>query len=263
MKIKTIFNKFFILFLLNSFFVLSFISGCLNKSDNESNFTPNSEVRFTPSLSLLITNKYLTQAEIANCEIIFSKTADMQTPFYRTRIGNQKWPEMKFYTENVKAGDIFYAGIFVDYDANLEPTIGTDPIGGAYANFLDSKLDGKIEILKDLPTKIELKLLQPIKNLSPGANYLGTTTKPSFSWSKPSGVNLFELTVYHPDKSYVYWRMRTYKNEVKYGDIDYTLDIEISAMKQLPADEKSWWQLKGYDSSNDLWAYSKPLSFLP
>lgn len=264
MSIDMKISRYFIILLINSVFVLSLISGCLNNKSGESEFLPNPEIRFTPALTLIITNKYLEKSEIGNCEVVFSKTADMQNPFYRTRIGNQNWPEMKFYTENVTAGDVFYAGIFVDYDTNLEPTIGIDPIGGGYANFLDSKLDGKIEISKFNPTTVEIKLLKPIKGLAPGMNCLGTTTKPAFSWSKPAGINLFEITVYHPDKSYVYWRARTYKNALTYGDIDYSSgDIEMSAMKQIPADEKSWWCLKGYDINNELWAYSKSLNFLP
>jgi len=259
--------------------LIMMITGCLNSVSKEAAgiIEENPAVRFTPSLTIKVSNKYGDTAELELCEIVMSKTTDMRSPYKRFRLYKNGTYEMSGFS----GGEIFYIGAFIDLDKNLEVTYGTDPIGGAYSTTYDSAARSRVEILYDRPTVIELKLLRPITGRTPSHNTLGTGVKPAFSWNEISGITSFQISVfdspsfieytkYQPEEvdeknenALLYWRAVSYSNSIIYADITLNKDVELFKALMLPADAKHRWSLLGFDSRNEVWAYAPGTSFLP
>ncbi|HOD39715.1 MAG TPA: hypothetical protein PKW98_16835 [Candidatus Wallbacteria bacterium] len=250
-----------------------FGAGCINSKSGESEFIANPNVRFDPLLSVNVVNKYGSSSETELCEIVFSRTRDMQSPFKRFRL----YKNNVFELGGFGAGDEFYIGAFIDLDSNLSPSFGYEPVGGAYAeeaislcqppevNFNDGKKESayKIIIKKDEVTKVELKMLRPITGRAPFNGALGLTTLPEFSWKAPAGINAFKITVYGGEKANAYWQALTYSEKIKYSILSGNNDYALIPAALLPADSRHKWSLIGYDSQNDMWAYAPGYLFLP
>ena len=91
-----------------------FGAGCINSKSGESEFIANPNVRFDPLLSVNVVNKYGSSSETELCEIVFSRTRDMQSPFKRFRL----YKNNVFELGGFGAGDEFYIGAFIDLDSN-------------------------------------------------------------------------------------------------------------------------------------------------
>lgn len=248
-------------------------AGCINRKSAEPEFMANPNIRFDPLLSVNVVNKYGSSAEIELCEIVFSRTRDMQSPFKRFRL----YKNNVFELGGFASGEEFYIGAFIDLDSNLSPSFGHEPVGGAYAeeaislcqppevNFNDSRKESafKVIIKKDETTKIELKMLRPITGRTPSNGSLGLTTLPEFSWKAPDGINAFKITVYGGEKAGAYWQAVTYSEKIKYSILSCNNDYALMPAALLPADSRHKWSLIGYDSGNDPWAYAPGYLFLP
>lgn len=275
MKIN--FKIFKISLILICFLIISFsIIGCVfNKAYNTTLFIPNPNVRFTPILKGIVVNKYGLTSEIELCEIILSKTKDMQNIFNRFRL--YKNNEFEVTENELKGNKEFYIGAFIDFDKNLEPSIGNEPLGGEYinhalklcqsyeANFMEN-LDNKYKItIKDYePTFVELKIIRPIVKIKPLNGDIGTTCKPEFEWNKINGLNCYKITVYNDENSKLFWQAITYSNKITYATINTNLgDYIISNAITLPANQRHKWSLLGYDNNNEIWGYGIGTTFLP
>lgn len=254
---------------------LGFAAGCINsKTAGNEEFIPNTAVRFDPVFNAKIINKYGDISEIGLCEIVLSKTADMQKPFKRFRLDKNT----EFCLTGFNAGEEFYIGAFIDFDGSLTPTYGFEPVGGAYAdialamcqppevNFNErNKISpSKVVIKKDSETDIEIKILRPIKGRKPVNGEIGLTTKPVFSWTAPAGaISAYKISVYNEETASAYWQAVSYSNEIKYSVLNNNNDYNLIPAKHLPANARHKWSLIGYDANNEEWAYGHGFLFLP
>ncbi len=262
--------------LLSAVFILLIfsIAGCIgSKTGNNEELILNAAIRFTPIVNIEVINKYGDSSETSLCEIVFSKTSDMLSPFKRLRLDKNT----HFSINEFKAGDEFYIGAFIDANGNLEPDYGREPVGGAYADIALSMCEPpevnymnknriskyKINVNKDIPTVTELKMLRPITGRKPGAGAMGLTTKPSFEWTELKKINKYKITVYNEETAGAYWQAVSYSNKITYSILNPDGGYNLIEAKLLPASARHKWSLTGYDAYNELWAYATGISFLP
>ena len=254
---------------------IGFAAGCINsKTDRSGEFIPNTAVRFDPVFNAKIINKYGDIAETQLCEVVLSKTADMQKPFKRFRLDKNT----EFCLTGFDAGEEFYIGAFIDFDGSLTPTYGFEPVGGAYAdialamcyppevNFSERKKLSpyKVVIKKDAETNIEIKILRPIKGRNPVNGEIGLTTKPRFSWlATAAAISAYKISVYNEETASAYWQAVSYSNEITYSILNNNNDYNLIPAKLLPANARHKWSLIGYDVNNEEWAYGPGFLFLP
>jgi len=267
LSIKSLLSAVFILLILNA-------SGCIgSKTGADEELILNTAIRFTPIVNVEIINKYGDSIETSLCEIIFSKTSDMQSPFKRFRLNKNT----SFCLDEFEAGDEFYIGAFIDANSNLEPDYGREAVGGAYADIALSMCEPpgvnymnknkiskyKINVKKDAPTAVELKMLRPITKRTPEAGAIGLTTKPSFEWTELKGINTYKISVYNEETAGAYWQAVSYSNKITYSVLSPESGYNLIEEKLLPASARHKWSLTGYDKCNELWAYAPGISFLP
>lgn len=249
-------------------------AGCVSgKNTGGDEFVANPNARFTPVLNGRIVNRYGAASETELCEIVFSRTADMQKPFKRFRLYRNE----EFSLEEFAAGEEFYIGAFIDLDGDLSPTYGSEPVGGAYAeiamglcvsaefNFTEREKvsEYKIVIKGDRPTAVEIKMLRPITGRAPANGAIGLTTRPRFDWSPVTGIANYKITVYNDETAGDYWQAVSYSTGITYSVLNAGGDREMFSAKLLPANKRHKWSLAGYDSGGELWAYGPGLTFLP
>lgn len=237
-----------------------FASGCLNgKTGVTDGFVPMPYLRFDPVLTLEIVNKYGTSDETELCNVVFSKDADMSTPFKRLRL--ERTCRLEF--SEFKAGEKFYIGAFIDLDRDMAPTYGTEPIGGAYAAEYDPAGACLIEILAGRTSEAAVKILRPIAGRKPENDYFGTGPVPLFSWNPMGGIDRFEMTVYDKISAAPEWRALICGNSISYGENSGNSVTAMIKPEYLEADRRHYWTMKGYGCDGHVWAYGREMSLLP